>query len=57
VLVIKRIHVRLTLKAQESHRDTVNRVYGFFADRCPVYRSLKAAIQITTDLVFEPLPG
>jgi uncharacterized OsmC-like protein len=57
VLVIKRIHVRLTLQAQESQRETVNRVYGFFADRCPVYRSLKAAIQITTDLVFEPLPG
>lgn len=25
-------------------------------DRCPVYRSLRAAIEITTELVFEPLP-
>ena len=55
VLVIRRIHVRLRLKADESQRETVNRVYGFFADRCPIYRSLKAAIQITTELVFEPL--
>jgi len=55
VLVIRRIHVRLRLKADESQRETVNRVYGFFADRCPIYRSLKAAIQITTELTFEPL--
>jgi len=55
VLVIRRIHVRLKLKVDESQRETVNRVYGLFADRCPIYRSLKAAIQITTELVFEPL--
>jgi uncharacterized OsmC-like protein len=55
VLVIRRIHVRLRLKADEAQRETVNRVYGFFADRCPIYRSLKAAIQITTELAFEPL--
>ena len=57
VLVIKRIHVRLRLKSEESHRETAERVHGFFADFCPIYRSLKAAIQITTDLAFEPLPG
>jgi uncharacterized OsmC-like protein len=57
VLVIKRIHVRLKLKAEENHRETANRVHTFFADRCPVYRSLKAAIQITTELAFEPLPA
>ena len=57
VLVIKRIHVQLRLKADEAHRETAQRVYGFFADRCPIYRSLKAAIQIDTELIFEPLPG
>ena len=56
VLVIKRIHVQLTLHANEAHRETAQRVYSFFADRCPVYRSLKAAIQITTELNFQPLP-
>jgi uncharacterized OsmC-like protein len=55
VLVIKRIHVRLKLKADESHRALASRVHTFFADRCPVYLSLKAAIQITTELIFEPL--
>jgi uncharacterized OsmC-like protein len=55
VLVIRRIHVKLHLKADASHRGTAERVHGVFADRCPVYRSLRAAIQITTELVFEPL--
>jgi uncharacterized OsmC-like protein len=53
VLVIRRIHVRLRLKSGEEHRETATRVHGFFADKCPVYRSLKAAIAMTTELVFE----
>lgn len=53
VLVIRRIHVILKLKAQEAHRETANRVHGFFADHCPVYRTLKPAIAMTTALVFE----
>ncbi len=52
VLVIKRIHVKLLLKAAAAQRETAERVHGMFADRCPVYRSLKAAIAITTELVF-----
>ena len=55
VLVIRRIHVVLKLKAQESSRETANRVHGFFADKCPVYRTLKPAIAMTTELVFEAL--
>jgi uncharacterized OsmC-like protein len=53
VLVIRRIHVVLKLKAEESQRDTARRVHGFFADHCPVYRTLKPAIAITTELLFE----
>ena len=52
VLVIRRIHVRLQLKAPEEQRSTAERVHGMFADRCPVYRTLKPAIQMTTELVF-----
>lgn len=55
VLVIRRIHVVLRLKAAEADRDTATRVHGFFADRCPVYRTLKPAIAITTELLFEAL--
>jgi organic hydroperoxide reductase OsmC/OhrA len=55
VLVIRRIHVRLHLKAPAQDRETAERVHAFYQDRCPVYRSLRAAIAITTELVFEPL--
>ena len=55
VLVIRRIHVVLKLKTEESQRETARRVHGFFADRCPVYRTLKPAIAITTELIFEAL--
>ena len=55
MLVIRRIHVVLKLKTEESNREIARRVYGVFADRCPVYRTLKPAITITTDLLFEPL--
>jgi uncharacterized OsmC-like protein len=53
VLVIRRIHTRLRLKAEEAHWETARRVHGFFADNCPVYRSLKPAIAITTELILE----
>jgi uncharacterized OsmC-like protein len=53
VIVIRRIHVTYRLKAPESERETVQRVHGFHADRCPVYRTLKDSIDITTDFVLE----
>ena len=53
VLVIRRIHVILKLKALESHRETASWVHGFDADRCPIYRTLRPAIAITTEPVFE----
>ncbi len=48
VLVIKRIHVAFTIFAAEEKRDTIERVHGIFAAKCPVYRSLRNAIQITS---------
>jgi len=55
VLVVKRIHVRLRLRADEAHRATAERVHGFFADKCPIYRSIRAAVAVTTELAFEAL--
>jgi uncharacterized OsmC-like protein len=57
VLVIRRIHVRMNLKAQASDREKAERVHGVYRDNCPLYRTLKSAIAITTELLFEPLPG
>ena len=53
MLIIRRIHVVLRLKAAPEHRQTVERVHGMFADLCPVYRTLKPAIEITTELAFD----
>ena len=51
-LVIRRIHGRLELRAAEAHRATAERVHGFFADACPLHRTLRPAIAITTELAF-----
>lgn len=49
VLVIKRIHVTYQVTASADARETIERVHGFHANYCPVYRSLYKAIDITTD--------
>ena len=48
VLVLRRIHVRLLLKAKAEQRALCERVHGMFARSCPVYRSLHNAIEMTT---------
>ena len=51
VLVLRRIHVVFTLKdVAEDTRPAAERAHQVFKDKCPVYRSLYRAIQITTDL-------
>ena len=54
VLVIKRIHVAFTIIAPEAQRETVQRVHGVFAPKCPVYRSLRSAIQIDSSFELRP---
>ena len=48
VLVIRRIHVAMRLAAAESVREVVERVHGFYAMRCPLYRTLRGAIELTS---------
>jgi len=48
VLVIRRIHVDMRLMAPEEVRETVERVHGLYAMRCPLYRTLHNAIQLTS---------
>jgi uncharacterized OsmC-like protein len=45
VLVIRRIHVAMRLVAPEGVRETVERVHGMYAMRCPLYRTLHNAIR------------
>ena len=52
VLVIKRVHVTHTLRAEDpgAVRDTVERVHGVYAQGCPVYRSLSPAFQVSSSV-------
>jgi len=54
ILVIKKIHVRYTLRGcDEEKRDAAERAHSHHAARCPVARSIEKAIEISTDLTFE----
>lgn len=50
VLVIKRIHVVYRLTTLREDKDKVDRAFGIHMDKCPVFRSLSAAIAISTEL-------
>jgi organic hydroperoxide reductase OsmC/OhrA len=56
-LVLKRIAVRYRLRADPgTDGSVIDRVMSIHADHCPVARSLRGAIDITTsiDLMHEP---
>jgi uncharacterized OsmC-like protein len=57
VLVLRRIHVVFALKgvAQEQV-EAAQRAHEVFKIKCPIYRSLYRAIDITTELNLESLP-
>jgi uncharacterized OsmC-like protein len=57
VVVIRRIHVVYRLRAGEQHRETVERVHGVHAVKCPVYRTLRDCIDVTTEYVLDPSGG
>ena len=53
VLVIRRIHLAMRLVAPEQALETVERVHGFYAMRCPLHRTLHNAIQLTSSFRLE----
>jgi uncharacterized OsmC-like protein len=55
VLVIRRIHVAMRLKASEEATETVGRVHQVYAMRCPLYRTLHNAIQLTSSCEVVPV--
>lgn len=48
VLVIRRVHVAMRLAAPQEAREKVERVHSIYAMRCPLYRTLHNAIQLTS---------
>ena len=57
VLVIRRIHVAMRLAAPEQVRETVERVHGLYAMRCPLYRTLHNAIALSSSYTLLPPPN
>jgi organic hydroperoxide reductase OsmC/OhrA len=53
VLVIRRIHVTYQLKLKPEQQETAQKVHGFHADFCPVARSIKGSIDVSTELNME----
>lgn len=54
VLVIRRIHVTLRLTSSDADRETVERVHGMYAMKCPLYRTLHGAIALSSSYEIVP---
>ncbi len=58
ILVVRRIHVTYRLRLDAgTDRAAVERVHGFHADNCPVARTLRGSVDISTDVVIEEAPA
>lgn len=55
VLVIRRIHVTYHLRLPPEQKEVAQRVHGFHADYCPVARTIRDCVTITTALEMEDL--
>ena len=54
VLVVKRIKQIFRLTADEKDREKIERVLRVYADSCPVARSIKGSIEISSELDLTP---
>jgi hypothetical protein len=50
VLVIRRVYVAMRLAAPREAQETVDRVHGVYAMRCPLYRTLHRAITLSSSV-------
>jgi len=57
VLVIRRIHLAMQLAAPEEVRETVERVHKMYAMNCPLYRTLRNAIELTSSYALTATPS
>ncbi|UCH61549.1 MAG: OsmC family protein [Anaerolineales bacterium] len=53
VLLVRRIHVTYRLKISPAQREIAERVLGFHADYCPVARTIRNCVEISTALEME----
>lgn len=51
--MIKRIHVRYHLMLHPEQREAAERAHGAHQNHCPVARTLRGAVAITTELALQ----
>jgi uncharacterized OsmC-like protein len=50
---VRRIHVTYQLRLQPEQRAAAERAHSVHADNCPVYRTIRGCVDITTSLEIE----
>lgn len=55
MLVVQRIHVTYELKLDPGLREKAERAHEFHADSCPVARTIRNCVEITTELTMQDL--
>jgi hypothetical protein len=50
---VRRIHVTYQLRLQREQRAAAERAYSVHADNCPVYRTIRGCVDISTSLEME----
>lgn len=55
VLVVRRIHVTYHLKLEPEQREAAERAHRLHAEKCPVARTIRDCVEITTRLEMEDL--
>ena len=55
VLVVRRMHVRYHLRLQPEQHAAAERAYTVHADNCPIYRTIRGCVDITTSLELEDI--
>ena len=57
MLVVKRIHVTYHLRVPPDKQEAATRAHEIHRDHCPVARTIRNCVAITTSLEMEPLEG
>jgi len=55
VLIVRRIHVTYHLRLLPEQREAAARAHSVHADSCPVARTIRGCVEITTTLEMEDL--
>ncbi len=54
--MVRRIHVTYHLRLDPTQREAADRAHSVHADSCPVARTIRDCVAITTSLEMEDLP-